>query len=232
MGLLLLFRSEAVALMLLFAGAPVLRGGRKSAAQGAVFALIALAFLAPWTLRNYLAFGKFVLVTTTNGLNLWIGHNHNAKGSDRASYAAGIPATILEELDRVPLDRDFEIGCDDVLKHAAIDFIRTHPWEEVKLALRKLFIFFFFDPDHPKGRQPVYWIPSVLLTLLALYGAVLRGRKLLAEDITLVISVLFAVAIGVAVFVLPRYKIVIDPFLMIFAANGLVHGRRWKLRHL
>jgi hypothetical protein len=85
--------------------------------------------------------------------------------------------------------------------------------------LTKLAIFFVYDPAHIKGRQPIYWVPSVLLSVLAAYGAWLRGGKLWKEDLIIVVSVLFAVAVTAAVFALPRYKIVIDPFRMIFAAQ-------------
>jgi hypothetical protein len=67
----------------------------------------------------------------------------------------------------------------------------------------------------------MYWLPSILLSLLAIWGAVLRGKKILRKGLLLVVSILFAVAVGIVVFVLPRYKIVVDPFIIIFAATGL-----------
>jgi hypothetical protein len=110
---------------------------------------------------------------------------------------------------------------DEALKHLALTYMRTHPSDEAWLSLKKLFIFFVFDPAHPKGRDPVYWIPSLLLSFCAIWGGWLRGRKLLTTDLLLVGSIAFAVAITTVVFALPRYKIVIDPFIMIIAANVL-----------
>jgi hypothetical protein len=130
-----------------------------------------------------------------------------------------MPAGEKAELGRIPLGRNTRVAQDDFLKRLAVDYIRTHPREEAVLALKKLFIFFVFDPSHEKGRNPAYWIPSLLLSLLAIWGAILRGKKLFGNDLFLVGSILLAVAVGMVVFVLPRYKIVIDPFLIIIAAN-------------
>jgi hypothetical protein len=143
---------------------------------------------------------------------------------------SAIPFDLVQAAEQIPLDRQFEVAVDNAYKRSAIEFIRTHPQAEVKLALRKLFIFFVFDPSHEKGRNPAYWLPSLLLTLLAIWGAARRGKRLLREDLFIVASILFAVAVSVVVFVLPRYKIVIDPFLMIlasavFAQRGSQAGR-------
>jgi 4-amino-4-deoxy-L-arabinose transferase-like glycosyltransferase len=237
-GILLLFRGETPALVLLYAAALLLQGGLKAAKPALVFLVIAFACLAPWTIRNYRVFGKVVPVCASGGLNLWIGNNPAAIGDDRyreadivrSDFLSGevstdefelLPPDVKEAFIQIPIDHNSQIAKDDVLKHLAVNFIRTRPKEEAMLALKKVFAFFVFDPRHEKGRQPMYWLPSILLSLLAIWGAVLRGKKLLRQDLLLIISIWFAVAVGVAVFVLPRYKIVIDPFIMIFASAGL-----------
>lgn len=223
MGLMILFRPEALALVLLYAAILVWRRGRRAIGQAAVFVLVAYACLAPWTIRNYLAFGKIVPVSNNGGLNLWLGHNPQATGSQHYSYFNPVPEDLQRAWDQLPLDRAWEVGRDQALAHSAVEFIRTHPKRECYLALRKLSLFFLFDPSHDKSSSPVYWVPSVLLTLLALYGATLQGKKLLREDLLLVVTILLAVAVSVVVVVLPRYKIVIDPFLIILASVAFVH---------
>jgi hypothetical protein len=237
-GILMSFRGETPALVLLYAAVLLLRGGLKAAKPALVFTLIAFACLAPWTIRNYRVFGSIVPVCASGGLNLWIGNNPAATGDDRyqaadivrGDFARGevlpdefeqLPPEVRRTFSRIPIDRNSQIAKDEVLKHLAVDFMRLHPKEEAILSLKKIFAFFVFDPRHDKGRQPMYWLPSILLSLLAIWGAVLRGKKLLRQDLLLVASILFAVGVSVVVFVLPRYKIVIDPFIMIFAATGL-----------
>lgn len=219
MGVLLPFRGEAPALVLVYAAILALRGGRKAVVPAVAFALIAAACLAPWTIRNYREFGRVIPVCASGGYNLCVGNNENATGSQHYNYIGLMPAGEKAELGRIPLGRNTRVAQDDFLKRLAVDYIRTHPREEAVLALKKLFIFFVFDPSHEKGRNPAYWIPSLLLSLLAIWGAILRGKKLFGNDLFLVGSILLAVAVGMVVFVLPRYKIVIDPFLIIIAAN-------------
>ena len=38
-------------------------------------------------------------------------------------------------------------------------------------------------------------------------------------------SIVLALAMVVVVVYLPRYRIIIDPFLIVYAANAIVHGR-------
>lgn len=237
-GILMPFRGESPALIVLYAAVLLLRGGLKAAKPVAVFLLIAFVCLAPWTIRNYRVFGRLVPVCASGGLNLWIGNNPLATGDDRyreADIVRGdflrgevlpdefqqLPPKIREDFDRIPIDRNSQIAKDEALRRIAVEFIRTHPKEEVLLSMKKLFAFFVFDPRHEKGRRPMYWLPSILLSLLAIWGVALRGKRILQQDLLLVASILFAVAVGVAVFVLPRYKIVVDPFIIIFAATGL-----------
>lgn len=237
-GILMSFRGETPALILLYATLLLVRGGLKAAKPAVVFFLIAFAFLAPWTIRNYRVFGRIVPVCASGGLNLWIGNNPLATGDDRypaadivrEDFVRGsvlqsefeqLPPDVRQALSLIPIDRNSQIAKDQVLKHLAVNFIRTHPKDEVKLSLKKLLDFLVFDPRHEKGHQPMYWLPSILLSLLATWGVVLRGKRILRQDLLLIASILFAVAVGVVVFVLPRYKIVVDPFIMIFAAAGL-----------
>jgi 4-amino-4-deoxy-L-arabinose transferase-like glycosyltransferase len=219
MGFLMLFRAEAPALLFLYAAIIVWRGGWRAMTPAAVFTAIALLCLAPWTLRNYVAFGKLIPVAVSAGQNLWIGNNAHATGSQHYDYGAFLSEDLRLDLARVPENRDYQYARDKVFERYAVHFALTHPLSEVRLMLTKLAIFFVYDPAHSKGRQPTYWVPSVLLSLLAAYGAWLGGARLWSEDLIVVASVLFAVAVTAAVFALPRYKIVIDPFLMIFAAQ-------------
>lgn len=237
-GILMPFRGEAPALILLYATLLLVRSGLKGAKPALIFLLIAFACLAPWTMRNYRVFGRIVPVCASGGVNLWIGNNPAATGDDRyraadlvrGNFLRGevlpdeleqLPPEVKETFSRIPIDRNSQIAKDEALKHLALSFIRTHPRKVAILSLKKLFAFFVVDPHHEKGRQLLYWLPSILLSLLAALGVVLRGKRIMRQDMLLVASIFFAVAVAIAVFALPRYKIVVDPFIIIFAASGL-----------
>jgi hypothetical protein len=218
----MLFRGEAPALVLLYAILLIVRGGRKTAGAAAAFLLTAFAFLAPWMIRNYREFGQIIPVCASGGVNLWVGNNPRATGGQHyILYPKPLSADLEKVFDR-PMDKYYVVGVDAGLKRLGIDFILTHPREDAILAAKKFFIFWVFDPTHDKGSSPGYWVPSLILSFFVAWGAVLRGKKLFTDDLFLSASVLFALAIGMVVFVLPRYKIVIDPFLIVIAANAVV----------
>lgn len=219
MGLLMLFRGEAPALVFLYAAILLYLGGRKALLPTITFLLVAYACLAPWVIRNYVTFHKIILVCASSGENLWIGNNPRATGSQHYKFFDPMPQDVKTLFDHIQPSRYAQLQKDDALKHLALVYIRTHPWREIKLALTKLWIFWVFDPSHDKGRNPIYWVPSVTLTCFATWGAWSRRKRLLGNDLFLISSVLFATLVGMVVFVLPRYKIVVDPFIMIFAAN-------------
>jgi hypothetical protein len=145
-----------------------------------------------------------------------------ASGGDRYS----VPPDLGKAFDSLPLDRAFEVSKDDALTRLALTYIRTHPFRDAELAIKKLFLFSVFDPYHKKGRRLIYWLPSALLTILALCGAARRGKRLFRDDLLLSASVLFAITVGMVFLVLPRYRIVIDPFLIIIASAAIVQENR------
>lgn len=225
MGLLLLFRAEALALVLVYAVCLLVRKGRQGFGRAAVFAAVSVLMMSPWVIRNAVVFRTFIPTMSTPGFVLWFGHNPAATGSQHYDWYGSIQPDLRADLNHVALNRYFEVEIDKVYKRYALAYIRTHPRREVELALRKLRLFFWFDPAHNKGDRPLYWIPSVLMTCVAAYGAFLRGRRVWREDLLLTATISYAVLVAMALLVLPRYKMVVDPFFMIFAASVLDRAR-------
>lgn len=219
MGAVMLFRGEAPGLVLLYAGILLVRGGRGAVLPAMVFLTFAFACLAPWTVRNYRIFNRLIPVCASGGYNLWIGNNPRATGSQHYNYFEPMQPDV-ENINRsIKAGPYHRVEWDEAMGRIALQYIRNHPKQELSLALKKLWIYFVFDPAHPKGRNPANWLPSLLLTFLAMAGVWRRRAGLLGNDLFLLGSIGYSLAISVAVFVLPRYKIVVDPFMMIFAAN-------------
>ena len=221
MGALFYCRAEAGLLLAVYATILVWRCGRKSLLHAAITCIIALACISPWTIRNYKVFGHPVVVTTSGGINLWVGHNPHATGNSTWSMDYATPEQ-QRELKSFLGRPDSEVLQNVQAGKFAVEFVRLHPQQEARLVTKKVFLFLLFDPEHKKGSHITYWGPSLLLLLVALYGAWLHKGNLFTKDLPLVASIAFAFFMGLAVFVVPRYRIAIDPFLVIFAANALV----------
>ena len=134
---------------------------------------------------------------------------------------ADLPSSIQDAFIGRPLSPHSLIERDRILQREAIDFMSTHPGHTGFLGLKKVFFFLFIDPHHEKGRSPAYWLPASILTILAAWGIYLRRKQLNQADGFLLLSLTFALIMAAAVFVVPRYRIVNDPLLIVYASLPL-----------
>jgi hypothetical protein len=95
-GLMTYVRAEAIVfllIVLLFYGIskPAIWSTKVQRVHGVLLLIIAapLLIIAPWTIRNYVALGLFVPISTTGCMNMWIGH---APGADGGFYWSPDPA--------------------------------------------------------------------------------------------------------------------------------------------
>ena len=86
--------------------------------------IVVAATIAPWTIRNAKVFGHFVPMSTSDGVNLWMGNNPHSTGS----YLP-LPASVggLSEYDQ-----------NKILSEDALLYISEHPVEFVSRTLRKV----------------------------------------------------------------------------------------------
>lgn len=122
----------------------------------AAVVLVAAALIAPWTLRNYQVFGRFVPVAANSGANLWMGNNPDSVGE----YMP-VPKE-LKALDRASQDA--------ILGDRAIEWMISHPGSAALLAVRKLSV------THGRETIGVVWNAEGLGEL----GVGERGRLVLA----------------------------------------------------
>jgi len=165
-----------------FAVVEVVRGPLSwSAARRLALLVVGAALVvAPWTLRNYLASGSFLLVSANGGQTLWVANNPEATGG-----------FVSVADDRDQLD---EITYDRVAFRRAIRWITDNPRRFLELAVRKQILFLGDDADGAywtlkrglgiggpgyavaKGISNLYWIGVLALGMVAI-------RRLLGDPI-------------------------------------------------
>lgn len=239
LGLAVLAKSNALLLLPLLGGVWLWlareRTRRLRARWCAVFAAASLAAIAPATLHNLHADGRFVLVTTSTGLNLWKGSGPFANGTHPFEHRD------RELGDDAAEAADGEAEAGDALRRT-LDHLRGHPGEAARLLGKKLIL--FFNSVELGNRDQFYFarqyagllrlpVGFAWLAPLGLAGALWtwrpRGRVLLVHA-TLAAQVLSFVA----VFVLARYRIVAVACLLLFASALLVaaldaaRSGRWR----
>ncbi len=130
------------------------------------------AIMAPWWVRNYHEVGHFVPTTLQVGASLYDGQSPHATGASNMSFVPEFAA--LEQ--RNPADNEtYEYRLDRRLRHAAVDWMTTHPGRVLQLAGIKFLRLWNVWPNEAEFRswplRLAVFATYVPLLLLSLYGA-------------------------------------------------------------
>ena len=191
---------------------------RKAASVIIVTGLAYCACLSPWWIRNARVLDEPVLFTTSASSNLYLGNNAGnlTAGNDwetdvEPAFVAGV--NTLPELER---DRRF--------KERAMIYIRSEPGQFVLNALRKFVRFWNIVPNHDNYKDGAYrWIvassygPVLGLTLLA----VVFYRSRWHYFLPIYALVLYLTLVHTVTIASLRYRLPLEPFLVIFAAGAV-----------
>ena len=217
-GICVLIRPGTFAFAALSAG--VLVQQRRLAAL-AVFALALVVVVAPWTARNYLHYGRFVMVASEGGVTFWTGNNALARGE--GDFAANPDLRRANDALRARHPGLSEEQMEPIYYREALGWIASHPLDWLVLEARKLF--FLVVPIGPSYRlhSALYFGASVASYLAVLVGALVglaRGGRRAARLPGLWLLAASAVVISLVFFPQERFRIpIIDPALIVCTAG-------------
>ena len=222
LGLLTLARADAILLIPAIAFMLLLLHKYVDYKKVIIMILLSVIIVSPMSIRNYNHFGSFYPLTLSGGLNLWLGNNPDATGS-RLNYVVPykpIPKNILDKVDQVKKDVNYESNVDNIYKDVAVDFMINNPLAVVKLSLKKITFFWvhIFDKriEYPQLNNILYWGPWLGLLpffLLSTRDMLLKWRK---NDLEIFLIAYFTFVYSVF-FILPRYRLIILPIYLIFS---------------
>jgi 4-amino-4-deoxy-L-arabinose transferase-like glycosyltransferase len=112
------------------------------------------ASLAPWTIRNALAFDAFVPVSNNGGINLFIGNNPSARG--RYKFSPRMDAQLSAAVTGPRRGGPNEVAIDRYAAQLAYDWVRQQPRAAIDLWKPKL-EYLYADDEAPFG----YWAKRV-----------------------------------------------------------------------
>ncbi len=190
----------------------------------ALTALVALAIVLPWTVRNYLVFHEFVLVSANGGYNLWLGNNSSASGEFKLNEWNKQTKDEWNTVYNFSLSHNV-VEYDALFKSFALNYIVTHPIETIRIDLKKIYYHWWRRSDAGDFSQVndlmIYFsIASVLLLVFGFYGLIKLRDK--AARSLIVTFFLYSTAVSVAFFVQSRHRVLkVDPFLIPLAVAGL-----------
>lgn len=185
--------------------------------------------VSPYILRNYENTGKFHIVNVS-GFALWKGNNALApvEGIHRGFHPNSRQTwpknsefdNLYKKLDNIPKDKKFEINRDIIFGDEAIKNILTNKSYYIILYFKKLFSYFFFDFNSSLKNyyNPAHIIPIGIISLLCIPGIGSVIRKPFNLKIFYILSLMILISGIISIFfILPRYKITILSFQIIFA---------------
>jgi hypothetical protein len=184
--------------------------------------VVLLFAIAPWTVRNYLVFNRFVLLNTNAGFAFyWSNHpihgqNYPANLPDWDAYIRLIPPELLS-LNEAELDQ--------ALLKRGLDFVRNDPRRYLILSISRIDEYFMFWPASDSGLiSNVSRVASfgLLLPFMA-YGLLSHLRRSFSsETLILYLFVIVYSAIHLLSWSLIRYRLPVDAVLIVFAGATLV----------
>lgn len=186
---------------------------------------IAVLCCLPWTIRNYLVFHRIVPLRSTLGLQLWIGNNENPQEAWKEELHP-----IFNSAERARYIRMGEIAYMREKQRDAIEFILTHPKRDVQQFVSRFIATWSGGTPTPLQdfiRVPGLWFRGVVLFNFFVAVGTAAGIAILWEQRS---AYLFPIAVFPLVFpwayyltlVVPRYRLPVDPAVMLLTAVALV----------
>lgn len=215
-------------------------GARRLMLAGALSLGLAIVLL-PVATRNKAVGGGFNLTTSQFGPNFYIGNNERADGTYMSlRFGRGAPeyerqdATELAE--RAVGRRLTPSQVSDYWARRAVAFITTHPLAWLRLTARKFMLVWNAREviDTESLESHAEWSPVLratarighfgVLVPLALFGVMVTWTR--RRELWLLYALLVTYTASVVMFyVFARYRFPMVPFLVLFAAAGLVELR-------
>lgn len=203
---------------------------RRKLGQGwsgaALFCAVALAALTPWIVRNALIFGEFVPATTDAGHGFYVANNARSLDDPRGFYKPDDWSFMLK-----PGETSIgEVEASRRLMRITWDYLLSHPRVALRLMARRFATLWKFYPNPDfvgRAQVLVYAVAYVPLFPLMLFGLWRAHRRREAEwmDLLLVDGlILYTTAIHTVFLAMLRYREPLMPFLLLFAAMGILWG--------
>ena len=178
--------------------------------------LITLVTTSPYLIRNFIIFGK-ITVVETSGYNLWKGNHPHALQNSRVEGSEMVSENLKKLNDSIPRDKFYRINRDKLFFDQAIKNIIKKPLEYLIFSLKKAISFQFIILDSMDLRywNPLHYLPLLLLGVTSLIGLILSDKKSYKFNYLILIFFIIVIIFSM-ISILPRYKLIILPFQIIF----------------
>lgn len=233
-GLALLTRANYALMVPLFALWAVvqLRGdSRHLLRAGAVLAVAGLV-MAPWMIRNYLVFERFIPFSTTGGSALLQGNNRLVV-SDPRFYGYSVWDTELEEYQGPLRTAGDEVERDRRAKELAVQWLKEHRDQWGFLLLHKFLRSWtpWLEHNPSAVSRVVYlitWGPILILFGIGVVPSFVASMRAGSPAWLMHLAILHYVLNSLIFFANIRYRAPVDPLCLIIAAWTITQVLGWR----
>jgi len=187
--------------------------------------LLFAVFMSPWWMRNYIAFGSFVPFSTSAASNLYIGNNTNNPNA-RIDWRTDVDTDFVK---RVSAIEDERVRQREYFS-AALSYIVHEPGAFLDRAAKKFVRFWNIVPNVAEYNQGSYRAISAAtfgpVLLLAIASAV-RWRRNWRMFLPIYVLVIYFTLLHTVTIASLRYRLPLEPFLILMAAWPLAQAYRW-----
>ena len=187
-------------------------------------AIVVTLVISPYVVRNYIHFNQFFLVKSL-GYNLWKGNNELSRVEGFENFERENFSKLKSKIDNLDKNKYYEIGRDKVFFNVAIKNLKQDPFHYMELYFKKLSSFFFIDinSSYPNYYNFFHIVPIILISLLSFPGMFIFFTRSKFENKCIGLYFFMNLIIFSLFFILPRYKLIVLPIQVIFAANFVLY---------
>ncbi len=200
-----------------------------------VFIVLISTFIiiSPYLIRNYINTNSFHIVNVT-GYALWKGNNHFGKvegfhdplhpRSRKNWPKVDQFYNLYEKLDSLEASKRYEKERDQIFLNEAINNILEDKKKYFILYIKKIISYFFIDQKSSIINYYNFFhiFPNLTIAILAASGIFLSCAKKKDTKLLYILTMMFSLIFLISIFyILPRYKISIINFQILFALFSL-----------
>ncbi len=230
-GLLLLFRGESPVLIALTLVLIIYQNRARvwtSVRFAALAAIVAVTLLAPWTIRNYQIFHRFIPISTNGGFNFWRGNNAFSTVYTPI-WATEDGVAKIEQTAKTGMD--YELAASAVSTDQAWEWIKSNPSVALIRSAEKAAALWTISVRPNTLANVGYASFHVATLLLLIYGVLqLRAGKDTPRNhetrtgVRLIgLYCLLATLLAMVFFTLPRYQVLLSAVYFPLSTFGLSH---------
>lgn len=190
-----------------------------------IIVLLVMAVIAPWIYRGYKIYNRFIFISLTSAELFWRGNNPTATGTGFNEEGQA----ILYGDFRKQLFSLSEIEQNQFFKDEALRYVTEHPFDFLKLTLKKFIYFWSFSP-HTGHIYPARWLAiykllyyfAALFFIAGIYYMVGERRSFDMAAVIFLFSFFIMISFGQSLFYInTKHRWLIEPLLMIFSSYGI-----------